>query len=95
MFRLAFVGGAAMALVAVLVTNVPFLEKGSPVTASKLSGTSAENEWLRSTASASSDVIPVMETVDYADEVKHLSVAPETVYILEQVSEAALTEIKY
>ena len=94
-FRLAFAGGAAVALVAVLITNAPFLQKSAPVIASKLSGPAAENESLRGTAFRSLDVIPVMETVDYADEVKHLSYEPETVYKLEQVSEAALTEIKY
>ncbi len=53
-FRLAFAGGAAMVLAAILLTDVPFLRKSSPVTASRLSGPAAKNESLRGTAFRSS-----------------------------------------
>ena len=39
--------------------------------------------------------IPVTETVDYSNEVRNASYAPDTIYILEQVSEASPSGISY
>ena len=40
-------------------------------------------------------IVPVMETVDYSNEVHHASYEPQTIYILEQVSEASPSGISY
>jgi hypothetical protein len=39
--------------------------------------------------------IPVLEAVDYSKEVRNFSYEPQTVYILEQVSDVRPSEIKY
>ena len=39
--------------------------------------------------------IPVTETVDYSNEVRNASYEPNTIYILEQVSEASSSGISY
>ncbi len=82
--RLAF-AGAGVALLAAVVVFGPFLRRGgAPV--SFASGASA----------AGAGMIPLMETADYAAEMKTASgPARPVVYILEQVSEAPLSEISY
>jgi hypothetical protein len=50
---------------------------------------------LRADGSAVSGTIRLNEPVDYRHEVRTASYAPGTVYILEQVSEASNTLIKY
>jgi hypothetical protein len=39
--------------------------------------------------------VPVMETVDYSSEIRNASYEPQTIYILEQVSEASSSGISY
>jgi hypothetical protein len=39
--------------------------------------------------------IPVIETLDYATEIRSRTVEPEVVYLLEQVSDTTMREIKY
>lgn len=43
----------------------------------------------------SGEAIPIIESLDYSREVRSLSAEPETIYILEQVSDVAHKEIKY
>jgi hypothetical protein len=45
--------------------------------------------------SASRTALPVLEAVDYSKEVRSISYEPQTVYILEQVSDIRPSEIKY
>jgi hypothetical protein len=59
----------------------------------------AANRPLSLGAQARDDVsrtaIPVLEGVDYSQEVRNVSYEPQTVYILEQVSDVRPSEIKY
>lgn len=84
--RYAFAGGAAIFLAAFVLLNVFVLKQpgGVHVAGKGAAPGSAENE-----------VINVMETLDYSAEVHNASYEPQTVYILEQVSEASPQEITY
>lgn len=84
-WRFAYAGGAAVLLAAVVLGGVFVLDragdKGSEATV-RLAGRPSE-------------VVPVMETLDYSSEYRNASSEPRTIYILEQVSEASPREITY
>jgi hypothetical protein len=82
--RYAFAGSAALVLAAFFLLNPSLFDREPPLTF-------AEKEAL----SASPRSVPVFETMDYASEFRNASSQPRTVYILEQVSEAASSEIIY
>lgn len=89
-----FAGAFALLLVFFVVFNVFVLQKKEPMAfAGAQKGISATFE--RGGASPAEDYIPIMETVDYSVERQTISPEPKTVYILEQVSENILKEIKY
>jgi hypothetical protein len=77
--RVAWAGSAAAVLVVFGVIGALFLNR--PDTAVR--------------AALDSRVVPVMETVDYSSEVRNASYEPQTIYILEQVSEASPSGISY
>ncbi|MEW5900969.1 MAG: hypothetical protein AB1715_05855, partial [Acidobacteriota bacterium] len=41
------------------------------------------------------ELVPVIETLDYGTEIRSRSWEPEAIYLLEQVSDTTLREIKY
>lgn len=89
-----FAGAFALLLVFFVVFNVFVLQKKEPMGfASVKKGMPAD--FGRGGASEMGDYIPIMETVDYSQERQSLSPEPKTIYILEQVSENILREIKY
>ncbi len=90
----AFAGSAALILVAVLVFGPSRPDEAGVLTY-------AEREALSATpgrgarAAAGSRLVPVYETMDYASEYRNARPQPQTVYILEQVSETVPSEIIY
>ncbi len=84
--RCAFAGGAAIFLATFVLLNVFVLKQPGGVS---VAGKGA------APGSAENGVIQVMETLDYSTEVHNASYEPQTVYILEQVSEASPQEITY
>lgn len=82
-FRLAFAGAGAVLVAAAVLVMTPVLRRDpAPVS------TAARPSPARD--------ISLLETLDYADEFRSRSARPrQTIYILEQVSEAPLLEIKY
>jgi len=83
-YRFAF-SGAALALAAFLIISVFVPRTPEDVRTAALG---------RSAAS-SSETVPVMETLDYSAEIYGAAYEPQTVYILEQVSEASPSGITY
>ncbi|MGA2534218.1 MAG: hypothetical protein ABSG19_14425 [Candidatus Aminicenantales bacterium] len=79
-FRYAFAGSAAVLLIGFVLINGPFKD---------------ERAVLPASARAARTYLPVMETADYSKEFRNASYQPQTVYILEQVSEVRPSEIKY
>ncbi|MDH4198053.1 MAG: hypothetical protein OEW05_11630 [Candidatus Aminicenantes bacterium] len=105
--RFAYAGAAALVLVGFIVLGLPRLaQRGAPGlladkdAAALMDGLEkarpieARTRWAVP-ASASADIIPVLETLDYGSEVRNLSDTGRTVYILEQISEGRPLEIKY
>jgi len=105
--RFAYAGAAAVVLVGFVVLGVPRLaQRGAPglvaeKDAAALLGVLGEARPIEARmrwavpASASSDIVPVLETLDYGSEVRSVSNTGRTVYILEQISEGRPSEIKY
>ena len=83
-WRYAFAGSAALVLVGFFLFNPALTDKDDAVL------TFAEREALTATPS-----VPVYERMDYAAEFRNAQRQPRTVYILEQVSETASSEIIY
>jgi hypothetical protein len=100
-FRFSFAGAMAFFLIGFLVLNVFFLERKSQSVVSGLdkrisSPQASENIFLeKSKGSVSSETIALMESVDYGREVRSASSRPQAIYLLEQVTDAANTQIKY
>jgi len=97
-FRLSFVSlaGAVAAALIIVCLNVFVLQKKGPL---KLEGLK-EKEDVPTAFQAEKNLIPreaiaIIESVDYSHEVRSLSDEPETIYILEQVSDIAHKGIKY
>ncbi len=90
----AFAGSAALILVAVLVLGPSRPDESGLLTY-------AEREALTATpgrggqAAGGSRLVPVYEPMDYASEYRNARPQPQTVYILEQVSETVSSEIIY
>jgi hypothetical protein len=98
-FRYAFAGSAAVFLVAFALLYGPFKSERGVLSVGKLSpsGSLARQVSYPEPArrEAARTYLPVMETADYSREFRNASYQPQTVYILEQVSEVRPSEIKY
>jgi len=95
-FRYAFAGSAALVLVGFFLLNPSLFEKESVLTFAERQALSATPGIGKGASSADrSRLVPVFETMDYASEFRNASAQPQTVYILEQVSESVSSEIIY
>lgn len=100
-FRFSFAGATAFLLVGFIVLNVFFLERKSTSVVSGLSKQASsllarESRLLeKSKGPVSAETVPLIESVDYGYEVRSASSGPQAIYLLEQVTEAANTQIKY
>lgn len=92
-FRLSLAGAFASLLAVFVLLNVFVLQKKVPV------GTAGVNESAVSISQRAKgpagEMVPVIETLDYSTEVRGRSPEPQTVYLLEQVSDTASREIRY
>jgi hypothetical protein len=82
-FRFSLAGAAAGLLALFVVLNTVVLRPGA-----SLAGRAVRD-------SGALDALPVMETVDYRREAKTASLQPQALYILENVSYASNTPIRY
>ena len=85
-FRLSLAGAAAALLVCFLILNMFVFQKYGPA---RMAGRDAEE------VLSPNDFLRITEAVDYGSEIRGASYEPQTVYILEQVSNASNTLIKY
>ena len=92
--RFSFAGAFAVLLVCFIVLNVfVFQRKGSLGFSGLKRGVPAgakRGETLRAR-----DYLPIIEAVEYSGEIQRPSYESQTIYILEQVSEERLEQIKY
>ncbi len=100
--RYALAGSAALFLAAFLIFDRGFMRQGAfPWSAGKRAAeaeqkleTKDPSPW-RGPEAAGRPFVPVLETLDYAADVRRDSPGPRTVYILEQVSDVRTSGIIY
>jgi len=91
--RFSLAGAFSAALIIFVVFNVFIFHKKSPMQISDLEkGISPAFQVEEKSAK---DTIPVIETVNYKEEIKTLSPEPRTIYILEQVADGSRARIRY
>jgi len=91
--RVSFAGAFAFLLVFFIVLNVFVLQRKGPLDLSDLGEgipVSFKEEALRARG-----YIPIIEAVDYSSEIQDRSLEPQTIYLLEKVSEERIEQIKY
>lgn len=94
--RLSLAGAFSAALVFFMAVNVFILpKKGSLEVADFEKGLASPSTFQRRGEPRKGETIPIIEAVDYAGEIQSASREPQTIYILEQVSEGTSTRIKY
>ena len=99
--RLSLAGAFSAALVFFLVVNVFILPQKGPAEVADMEKGFSAQPTLQSRGAAKGgelrrgETIPIIEAVDYAGEIQSASREPQTIYILEQVSEGTSTKIKY
>jgi hypothetical protein len=98
-FRYAFAGSAAVFLVGFVLLSQFAVNKRSPLAYAGKGGAESMAKQASfpspSRGNLARSYLPVLETVDYSTEFRNASYQPQTVYILEQVSEVRPSEIKY
>ena len=93
-FRLSFAGAFSVALVFFILLNVFVFRKDSTLDlADYESGVPSFNSSER--VLKARDTISIIETVDYSRQMRRLSLDPNTVYILESVSNEYKKRIKF
>lgn len=94
--RLSLAGAFSAALVFFIIVNVFVLpKKGSLEVADLEKGLASPSTFQGRGEPGKGETIPIIEAVDYAGEIQSVSREPQTIYILEQVSEGTSTKIKY
>lgn len=100
-WRHSLVGAAAIVLAGFVTLEVFVLKKQTPAVISGLDKQVTPLQERQPMPSGkflsrpTAETIPIIESVDYSSEVRSTSLEPQTIYILEQVTEAANTEIRY
>jgi len=98
-FRYAFAGSAAVLLIGFVLFNGGVRDRRAMLATGRPgpSGSAVQQLSYSQPAGARTarTYLPVMETADYSKEFRNASYQPQTVYILEQVSEVRPSEIKY
>ena len=93
-FGLSLAGAFASLVVVAVLLNVFVLQKRVPLGVAERAQDFAPASSLAERAAAQQS-IPVIETLDYATEIRSRSTEPQAIYLLEQVSETTVREIKY
>ncbi len=100
-WRFSLVGATAIVLVGLVTLNVSLWKKPSPAAVSSLNKQFTASQVAEamldktSRSQALGEAISIIEPVDYSGEIRSISHEPQTIYILEQVTEAAYSQFKY
>jgi len=92
-FRLSLAGAFASLLVVFVLLNVFVLGKKAPLRVADLKKDISPASGM--VQSSAEQLIPVIETLDYSTEIRSQSYEPQTIYLLEQVSDTTPKGIKY
>jgi hypothetical protein len=90
--RLSLAGGLTLLLICFLLVNVFVLQKPSTL-ADRNRGLTPDSSTL--TEASAAQVIPVLEHMNYRQEVRGLAADPNAIYILENVSDESYPGIQY
>lgn len=93
--RLSLAGAFTFVLIGFIVLNTLVLQKESPVAGIADIDKKSLPKSAEVRGPGVGGIIPITEAVDYRSEIRSRSYEPQTVYILEQVSDVTHTEIKY
>ncbi len=91
---LTFAGVSGAAAIMLLVVGLFFLPQREPAEMISLKKNSTPS-LRRDVPLREREVIPIIEAVDYAGEIRRIKDQPPTIYILEHVSDSTDTKIKY
>jgi hypothetical protein len=86
-------GAFASLLVVFVLLNVFVLGKKAPLRVADLKKDISPASGM--VQSSAEQLIPVIETLDYSTEIRSQSYEPQTIYLLEQVSDTTPKGIKY
>ena len=99
--RLSLAGAASVFFVAVLLVNI-FLFRGQEAMQEPMKIAEIEKEtpvassvYKKAETLRHRDTIPIIEAVDFNKEIRSVSRQPQTIYILEQVSDTKRDKIKF
>ncbi len=92
---LSVAGAFSAVLVIFIVLNVFILPEKSPVRMAEMDKKSIAPAFEAEEMPAQRPTVPIIEAVDYGEEIRSISPEPRTIYILEQVSEEVSSTIKY
>ena len=84
---------ASLAVVFVLLSTVVFRDRAPLGVADKGAESRPAAAFVQ--RAAAERTIPIIETLDYTTEIRSRSAEPQTVYLLEQVSDTTPREVKY
>ncbi|MGB7295431.1 MAG: hypothetical protein WBC70_07560 [Candidatus Aminicenantales bacterium] len=84
---------ASLTVVFVVLSTVVFRDRGPLGIAGRGADARPSSSLVRD--AAAERAIPIIETLDYTTEFRRRSLEPETIYLLEQVSDTTSREIKY
>lgn len=93
-FGLSLAGAFASLVVVAVLLNVFVLQKKAPLGVAERAQDFAPASSLVERAAAQQP-ISVIETLDYSTEIRGRSAEPQAIYLLEQVSDTTVREIKY
>ena len=91
---LTFAGAASAAVIMLLVVGLFILPQREPAEIMSLEKKSTPS-LKRDVQLREGEVIPIIEAVDYAGEIRRMKDQPPTIYILEHVSDSTDTKTKY
>ncbi len=84
---------ASLAVVFVLLTTLVFRERTPLGVADRGAASRPATSMVQ--RAAADETISIIETLDYTTEIRRRSPEPETIYLLEQISDTTPREIKY
>ncbi|MBP1768081.1 MAG: hypothetical protein H6P98_2196 [Candidatus Aminicenantes bacterium] len=84
---------ASLALAAVLLSVFVFESKGPSAFADRGKGPAPSSAFVE--RASAERTVQIMETLDYRTEMRGRSSEPQTMYLLEQISDSAPREIRY
>lgn len=92
---LSLAGAFSAMLVLFIVLNIFILPQKSQVGIADIEKKSLASPFETEALTPKGPTVPIIEAVDYGEEIRSLSQEPRTIYLLEQVSDEVSSTVKY